>query len=63
MDRLETMGYENYRCRGPEFPLPCTESVANLAGAVENRTTEINKVEVWYLTLCVCVLCMHVYLV
>ena len=62
MDMPEAMGYVNYRCRGPGFPLSCDESVAKLAGSVENRTTEINKVEVLlqYLTsvcvnICMCI--------
>ena len=66
MDMSEVMGYVNYRCRGPGFPLSCDESVANLVGSVENRTTEINKVEVLHLTLCVliyaCVLSIKKYI-
>jgi hypothetical protein len=46
MEQLKTDGYVNYRCRGPAFPLSCTDSVAKLDGSEENRQSEIINVEV-----------------
>ena len=47
MEQLRTEGYVNYRCRGPAFPLNCTESVAPLDGSEENRQSEVINVEVY----------------
>jgi hypothetical protein len=73
MEQLKTDGYVNYRCRGPAFPLNCTDSVATLDGSEENRQSQIINVEVYactytvIITLCLCVIhvhsihvCMHV---
>jgi hypothetical protein len=63
--------YVNYRCRGPAFPLNCTDSVARLDGSEENRQSEIINVEVYTCTphvllpvtvsRSVLLCCMHVY--
>ena len=47
MEQLRIEGYVNYRCRGPAFPLNCTESVAPLDGSEENPQSEVINVEVY----------------
>ena len=46
MEQLKTEGYINYRCRGPLFPLNCTESVSPLDGTEQNPQSETVNVEV-----------------
>ena len=52
MDMPLLMGYENIRCRGPDFPssLACNESVIEPGRMEQNPQTVLKKVQV-----CVCV--------